>query len=367
LKIAYFVHDLNDAAVARRVRMMEAGGLSPVVLGFRRGVASPSDIHGFPVVDLGRTADARLAQRARAVGRNLLAGGKIAHAVRDCDVFLARNLESLVLAARASRGRRLVYECLDVHRTLLGSRWLDRAVQWAEARLLRRVQLLLVSSPAFVSEHFDRRAAFRAPSLLVENKVFATDESLPLSPRISGPPWRIGWFGMLRCRRTLELLTALVKAAGGGVEVLIAGKVAESEFDDFYADVTEVPGLKFIGAYSPADLPDLYRRVHFAWAIDYFEEGLNSSWLLPNRLYEASYHGAIPIALNDVQTAAWLARRDAGIIINDPLPDLLALLQGFSIEDYERERSRMARISISDLRITQPDCISLARALGGAA
>lgn len=367
MKIAYFVHDLNDAAVARRVLMMQAGGLTPVVLGFRRSAAPPDDIHGFPVVDLGRTADARLAQRAGAVARNLFDGGKITRAVRDCDVFMGRNLESLMLAAHASRGRRLIYECLDVHRTLLGSRRLDRAVQWVEARLLPQVQLLLVSSPAFVSEHFAKRKALSAPSLLVENKVIGTDDGLSLSPRLAGPPWRIGWFGMLRCRRTLDLLIALVKASGGAIEVLIAGKVAESEFDDFYGKVSGLPGLDYVGAYTRTDLPDLYRQTHFAWAIDYFEEGLNSSWLLPNRLYEASYHGSIPIALKGVQTAAWLAQRDAGIILADPLPDLLALLQAFTIGDYERERSRLARIATSDLRITQPDCEMLAHALGGVA
>lgn len=366
MKIAYFVHDLNDAAVARRVAMMQAGGLTPVILGFRRSPVAPRDIHGFPVVDLGRTADARLLQRAGAVLRNMFDGRKIRQAVADCDIFMGRNLESLVLASRASKGRRLIYECLDIHRTLLGARRLDRAVQWVEAQLLRRVELLLVSSPAFLSEHFAKRRSLTAPSMLVENKVFGNDNA-PIFRRNEAPPWRIGWFGMLRCRRSLDMLTEIARRSEGRIEILIAGKVAETEFDDFHGQVARTPGLEYAGPYTPAELPQLYGRTHFAWAIDYFEAGLNSSWLLPNRLYEASYHGSIPIALDDVQTGMWLKERDAGILVSDPVEDLLARFASFSPEDYRREWTRLARINPADLRITEPDCAQLASALGGRA
>ena len=40
--------------------------------------------------------------------------------------------------------------------------------------------------------------------------------------------------------------------------------------------------------------------VHFTWAIDFYEAGANSDWLLPNRLYEGGAHGAVPIALAGV-------------------------------------------------------------------
>ena len=72
LRVAYIVHDINDPAVARRVTMLRAAGAEPVVLGFRRDDRTPADISGAPWVDLGQTRDARLAQRALAVARNLL-------------------------------------------------------------------------------------------------------------------------------------------------------------------------------------------------------------------------------------------------------------------------------------------------------
>nr|WP_047168801.1 hypothetical protein [Sphingomonas sp. Y57] len=370
MKVAYFVHDLNDAAVARRIAMMRAGGLDPVVLGFRRSPLPPADIGGAPAVDLGRTADARLGQRAAAVLSNWLCARRIAAAVEGCAIYMARNLESLILAARvASRqqGVRLVYECLDIHRTLLGRRRVDRLIQRIERSHLDRIDLLVTSSPAFLSNYFTQRLAPGDPVLLVENKVLgiAGPAARPELRRDPGPPWTIGWFGMLRCRRSLAMLSTLAAQSGGAVKVLMAGRPALSEMPDFERVVRETDHLDYAGPYQPDDLPVLYRRTHFTWAIDYFEEGLNSSWLLPNRLYEGSFHGSVPIALDHVETGAWLRRRDAGILVSDPVPDLVALLGRLDEAHYAAERARVDAIPLSDLVTQSEDCAQLAAALAG--
>lgn len=372
MKVAYFVHDLHDAAVARRIAMMQAGGLEPVVLGFRRSLLAPTDIGGAPAIDLGRTADARLGQRAAAVLRNWLFVSRIGKAVEGCSVFMARNLESLILAARVAGGRRnvrLVYECLDIHRTLLGKRRVDRLIQRIEQSHLDRVNLLLTSSPAFLSNYFTPRLPPTEPALLVENKVLriAGTPSRPELERDVGPPWTIGWFGMLRCRRSLDMLAALTKLAGGKVRVLMAGKPALSEIPDFEQRVRETDGLDYVGPYGADDLPGLYRQTHFTWAIDYFEEGLNSSWLLPNRLYEGSFHGSVPIALDHVETGAWLRRRDAGILVRDPVIELATLLGRLDPQGYARERARLDQIPLADLVTRREDCDALAAALAGRA
>ncbi|KQX18080.1 MULTISPECIES: hypothetical protein [unclassified Sphingomonas] len=370
MKVAYFVHDLHDAAVARRIVMMQAGGLEPVVLGFRRSPLAPADIGGAPVVDLGRTADARLGQRAAAVLRNWLFASRIGTAVQDCSIYMARNLESLILAARVAGGRpdvRLVYECLDIHRTLLGTRAVDRLIQKIERAHLERVDLLVTSSPAFLSNYFTPRLSPPEPALLVENKVLRLAEAIarPDLPRDPGPPWTIGWFGMLRCQRSLDMLAALARQAEGRVKVLIAGKPARSEIPDFDRVVRDSDGLAYAGPYMPDDLPGLYRRTHFTWAIDYFEEGLNSSWLLPNRLYEGSFHGSVPIALDHVETGAWLRRRGAGVLLRDPVPELAALLGTLDEAGYAAERARLDHIPLPDLVTGREDCAALAAALAG--
>lgn len=350
--------------------MMRAGGLDPVVLGFHRSPLAPADIGGAPVVGLGRTADARLGQRAAAVLHNWLFASRIAQAVEGCAIYMARNLESLILAARVAgrrRGVRLVYECLDIHRTLLGHRAVDRLIQRVERSYLDRIDLLVTSSPAFMTHYFKPRLRSRKPALLVENKVLAIGGSggRPHLRRDAAPPWVIGWFGMLRCRKSLAMLVSLAERGRGRIKVLIAGKPALTEMADFERVTREARHVEYAGPYRAEDLPGLYRRTHFTWAIDYFEEGLNSSWLLPNRLYEGSFHGSVPIALANVETGAWLRRHDAGILVRNPVSELMALLQRFNEERYAVERARVDAIPLFDLVTRREDCAKFAAALKG--
>ncbi|MBY8829749.1 hypothetical protein [Hephaestia mangrovi] len=367
MKIAYFVHDVNDSAVERRVRMMHAAGGDPIVLGFRRGDSVTHAVDGAPVIDLGRTRDAQLAQRAAAVVGNLGRPRRMLDATAGADVVIGRNLEALALAARVKRAlprAGLVYECLDIHRTLLGTSLPARLIQAAEARLLRRVDLLLSSSPAFISDYFDHRPTLQAPRLLVENKVLALEGAPPSpAPVAAQPPWVIGWFGMLRCKKTFARLAELVNRANGFVRVLIAGRASPAEFPDFESQVAGVEGFTYRGPYKPADLPALYASCHFAWAIDYFEEGLNSRWLLPNRLYEATTFGAVPIALRSVETGRWLDRHDAGLVVDDDLDALANVLAGLDPRRYAALRDHVAAIPRRDLIADRRDCEHLMTAL----
>ena len=366
LRILYLVHDLNDAAVARRVGMLQDGGARLEIAGFYRGDAAPEKVGGTAVWSFGRSFDAQLSKRAMAVGRLVLNAGTLSRRLAAPDVIIARNLEMLAvavaLASRFASRPKVIYECLDIHRLMLGGGAKSRIMRGVERWLLARSALLIVSSPAFLEHYFQQRQTYRGPALLVENKPpAASAASVPAAtPR---PPWRIGWFGMLRCSKSLDLLSALVAASDGKVEVLLAGKPAYTEFADFDAAVATTPGLTYAGPYRLADLSDLYASVHFTWAIDYFEEGLNSSWLLPNRLYEGAAHGAVPIALAGVETGRWLKRHGAGVLIDDPAAELPSFFQGLTASLLTTLRAEVGAIAIGDLRFDRKDCRDLVNAL----
>lgn len=356
MKLAYFVHDLNDPAVRRRVRMLRAGGAEPVVLGFHRGETAPAEVSGAPAVDLGRTYDARLGHRARATALAAMTAGRWRRLLQGSEAVMARSLEMLAVAsaARVLAGLRgpLTYECLDIHRMMLGEGPKARAARAAERALMRHADLLIVSSPAFLSAYFEPRQGvrrrLRLPVRLVENKTLEVEGEAPrLAPAPApGPPWRIAWLGAIRCARSLDLLTDLARRRPDLVQVSIHGRPAYTEFTDFDAQVASAPGVTFGGAYGAEDLPRLYGQAHFCWAIDYMEEGQNSAWLLPNRLYEASRFGAAPIAIARVETGRWLAARNLGLRIEDPR-DLEAVLDGLRAQDYARLRRELEAMPTS--------------------
>jgi succinoglycan biosynthesis protein ExoL len=207
---------------------------------------------------------------------------------------------------------------------------------------MRRVALLVVSSPGFVSHYFSAFHPRLPPLYLLENKLMFS-EALPRGePTTCAPPpppagpWKIGWFGVIRCPRSLAALAALSRSSGGGVEVVIAGKIADNLEPIFEAVLRDAPGLTYLGAYDRArDLARLYGGVHFTWAVDFYEAGGNSDWLLPNRLYEGGYWRSVAIALAGVETGRWLARQGMGVLIGEAFEDdLHAIFQSMGADAY---------------------------------
>jgi hypothetical protein len=373
LRLVYMVHDLGDPAVARRLAMLRPWLASAVVIGFHRAEPAPAEVAGWPAISLGRTSDGRLGHRMLAVLRARATLRRLRRHVVGATVVMARQLEMLALA-RAARDRfagsaTLAYECLDIHSLMVAPSVIGRALRWLEARLLRSTDLLIVSSPAFLREHLQPlHGALLPPTCLIENKVLRTDltTSQSVCSRQAGPPWRIGWYGVLRCRRSLELLAELTRRLPGRVVVELRGRPARSAIPDFDAIVAAAPGLSFLGPYDrQRDLARIYQAVHFTWAIDFYEAGGNSRWLLPNRLYEGGLHGAVPIALATVETGAWLARHNAGVLLGDPpADDLLRYFSALQPDDYVAAARDLAAVPRAAWIDDGDDGSRLARALG---
>ena len=176
-------------------------------------------LDGLETIELGRTMDARLGQRVIAVLRAAAHGGNWQDQLVGSAVFVARQLEMLAVASLARRRiaprAPLVFECLDIHRLMLTRQPIGTTLRMLERHLLKSCSLLIVSSPAFLSNHFARYRPALPPQLLLENKVLAEDVPSGVLEQIAqrraagpvpGPPWRIGWFGVIRCSRSLQLL-----------------------------------------------------------------------------------------------------------------------------------------------------------------
>jgi succinoglycan biosynthesis protein ExoL len=373
MNIAYFVHNLNDPAVHRRVRMLHSGGAKITLIGFFRG-EPPGPVEGCAPILLGRTHDARLLQRAAATAMAAFGNGRLRSILADADVVMARQLELLAIAARARRrlapSATLVYECLDIHRLMIARGAVGRALRLLEGRLLRQCQLLVVSSAGFVREYFSKFHRSLPPVLILENKVLSQEigytsasHALACPP---APPWRIGWFGNVRCRRSLIMLSELTRLFPGKVEVLIRGRPAYTAIPDFDEKVAAHPGITFLGPYDRSrDLPRIYGEVHFAWAIDFFEAGGNAEWLLPNRIYEGSMFGVVTLALASVETGRWLADHGVGALLSEPLESsLVRFFQGLDENGYLAARTAVQGLPSEALMDSASDCERLVRTLG---
>lgn len=365
LNVLYLAANIGDAAVARRVAMLSRGGASISIAGFRRaGSAAPSFAE---YLELGETFDARFVQRILSVIRASGRLGELTRNRRAPDLIIARNLEMLFLAMRLRSfwpDVPIAYECLDIHRLMLRTDTIGRMMRGLERHLARGASLLLISSPAFAREYFDKVNVLDLPVLLIENKVFGVPHVRGRNPVLASggsAPLTIGWFGALRCQKSLAILQRFAQEMDGRVEVILRGRPAYTEFADFDAAVSASPQLRYAGPYrSPDDLASIYGDVQLCWAIDFFEEGLNSRWLLPNRVYEGCLNGAVPIALAGTETAAFLDALGLGIILPDTEPATLKRMVGDLTPQRLRElAAAVAAAPVGAFACDDADCRAL--------
>ncbi|MES1201818.1 MAG: hypothetical protein ABUS57_10265 [Pseudomonadota bacterium] len=359
MSIAYFAHELADPAVQKRVKMLQAGGGDVALLGFERARFA-GDTQTAHV--LGRTANGKLLSRVFSVLLALPRAWRLRTVWGKADALLARNLEMLAivtLLTALSRSRaRIVYECLDIHRMMLAKGPVGAVMRALERACLARVALIVTSSPAFDVHYFRAMQGYRGETLILENKVLAlTGETRAREAPLAGPPWTIAWCGVLRCRASLQLLRRLADEHSDLVRIELWGAPALDQIPDFHEIVDGSPQMNFHGRYKPEDLPRIYNCAHFVWAIDYYEAGGNSDWLLPNRLYEGLYYGAPPIAVAGVETARWLARNKVGIVLDEPLYEsAVAVLQACTPAQYEALRRDAQNVDPQSVAMTLDAC-----------
>ncbi len=255
--------------------------------------------------------------------------------LRACDVIYARNFDMMAIATMAKwlsrSSAQLAYEVLDVQRVFVGTGAINAMFRWCERRLLAACDMLVVSSPMFMTRYFAPRQGYSGAWYLLENKVaasqFAQNPELRTRAPASGPPWIIGWFGTLRCARSLGILSRLAAAHPDKVTVHIRGTLSEEDIpkEALQAATTGRPNFQYLGPYeSPRDLPEIYGQIHFTWAIDYLDAGSNSDWLLPNRLYEGGLFNAISIARDGTATGDKVARDGLGVALKEPIDESLS-------------------------------------------
>jgi succinoglycan biosynthesis protein ExoL len=151
---------------------------------------------------------------------------------------------------------------------------------------------LVVTSRAFIEDYYLPLIGKRLPeSFVLENRVDAAETG----PRLQSPghagdgPIRIGYFGLLRCQRSLQILTAAARAAPERISVIVRG---HCQIDKYTCDrATELPNFRIGGPYrSPDDLAELYSNCDVVWSCYPYEPAnVNSRLAQTNRFYEACY------------------------------------------------------------------------------
>lgn len=356
LRVAVFGFDLAEAAQIRRIRSLIALGCD-VTSFCQRREGSPDIVPDWPNIDLGLVRHNDIRGRALGAARSVRRAMSGWRALSDAQVIIARNLDMAMIALAARRlaairsGRRaapLVYECLDIHGLMTRQDRTGRLMRAAERQVLSRAALLVVSSPGFIRHHFASVQDYGGPTALVENKLWlgldpAGRPQRPAPGIAAKGPLTIGLVGSIRCQASVDLLIRTADLMGERLRVRIAGALHDHALRGFHRAVAARTNVDWVGPYDyPQGLAQAYAGCDLVWAQDLWQRGTNSDWLLPNRIYEASWCGCPQIALSQTQTGRRIAAQALGWTIDAPSPDALAgLLSSLSPADLAGRRTAL--------------------------
>jgi hypothetical protein len=107
----------------------------------------------------------------------------------------------------------------------------------------------------------------------------------------SNKEFSIGYFGVLRCKKTLKILKILAEKGQGRIKIYLRGQVGIKTKEE-YDELVAVKGVVNGGPYVvPDDLFEMYNKVDMVWACYPYqgEKTGNWCWAKTVRFYEACY------------------------------------------------------------------------------
>ena len=343
----------TDARSVKRIAALASHGWH--VLGFtfhrERGQADPPP--EWENVHLGNTYSRRYFHRARAVVRGfwiiLRHRRRIAHGACLYTINVDNALLGLFARFVCRRRIPLVVEIADIQPVMNGTGLRSLVLRAMERFVLRRCQLLLTTSPAFVENYFEPVQRYREPVFLMENKVYPAAPLIAVrSPRAvpvrAGAPWVIGFFGVLRCERSMALICRLAAALPEKVSFLLRGVPAGIDAEQFHRNISAHPNIHYGGPYRyPDELPALYGAIDLNWCFDFSASGANSAWLLPNRIYEGGLYHCPALACAGTETGRWVETNGCGKSFGEGLyENLYAFLDTLTTADWHNLRDKCA-------------------------
>ncbi len=350
--IAYFAGDATNPTVRLRIASFLREKIDVTGFTFRRDKFHSDFVPFWNNVELGVTKDRKYYSRLTTILKGLRIMWRHRARLREVDVLYARLFDSAFLAMLMAKilrlDARLVYEIEDVHDVFFRQTLGARIMRFLERRILANADLVVLPSPGFAEGYLVPYQGYDRPYFLLENRIQLDEippKDAPPSARAeawkqSNDRWVIGWFGTLRCRKSMRLLSEIAERLGDKVLIYTRGFPTETGLEAYMEIVDRYPNWVHEGPYlMPDDLEDLYGRVHFVWCLDFYDENGNSELLLACRMYHGGYFGAVPLFTEQSQMARHLAPHGIGHAISDPYVDQVCeLIEGMEWDTYLKER-----------------------------
>lgn len=348
LRILTVLPVLGQPRDSKRIDMLVSLGFDVSVAAFNRAYHS-GRVPSRPTQIIGTISHGKYLQR---IGRLITALPKLRRAMRGRDIVYASSPDMALLAMIAGvfMGKKFILEVGDVREIQTAEGLKGRLVRIVDRVLTNRCSLLVVTAVGFLDNYYRNWLRSDVPAIVVENKIEASLTSarpeavrgnLPQGRPFIDRPLRIGYFGLLRCQWTWDVLKAFALKHPKDVEIVMAGYPMEPA--DIAEQAKSIPNVIYSGEYkSPNDLPRLYGAVDLVWACYKFigPRDWNLKWARPNRFYESCYFGRPLISRLGSSDSKEVDRLKIGFNIRThEISEVVAELDSITAEMVEQWRS----------------------------
>jgi len=240
-------------------------------------------------------------------------------------------LDMTLIAIFSSLGSQtsIVYEVADIRSLMLKKSIAGRFSRWLERIVVQYIDSVVVTSPLYIQHYFLDFQGIKSIEKfhVLENKLskkqiaqLTFNQVLDSEIAESGTKRKIviGYFGLLRCARSIEILRKLANTSYKGFEfhINIHGKtMGEVDNDDLIGN----QNIEYFGEYKwPDDLAAMYQKVDIVWACYPYGDSVpgNWQWAKTNRFYEACVFSKPMIVLKNSGDAEAVRKYGIGVEVD---------------------------------------------------
>jgi len=320
---ALFILPTLDRSVGRHfthIRLWRKNGGKTTVAAFARGNVTVWD-NKVDIV-LGQLKSNNILSRLPAYKRAI---DDLIRVVREHDVVFVYTLDNFVfvwmskIAARSDI--KIILFITDIRPKFIGDSLFNQITQSFLKFSFEQSELVLVTSRYYIEEFATKYLGSHPDQWFeIENRVDSEIVDFDAGFSVSRDhPYQIviGYFGLIRCARSVEILLSAVNQSRGNVKVIMRGILSVPP--ELQEEIADNPWILYRGPFNnPADLGEIYGSVDIVWTCYPYStatEG-NHMWAKTNRFYEAGYFKKPMIASLNTKDGDYVATEGIGLVVD---------------------------------------------------
>lgn len=335
MNILFFTTALEHTTFRKTAKMLQDEGAEVKILGFTRNNFPVSELNDVAIESLGTISHGNYLQRLMRLFKLL---PLIRREAKQYDVIYTFTLDTLLICRLSLifKKKIWVYQIQDIRAAYFGDSIKSRVLKSLEKIIINRVNVVVVSSLNYYTDHFKPLYNLNKKKLVVIENKLLKDSITKIKHPIVNNQFVIGYFGVMRCNRSWKILHQLALNNIDKIKLYLRGKPIIEP--DMQAIVDSIDNITFGGLYkSPDELDVLYNNVDIVWAAYPYSDSVNGNWKYARtiRFYESLAYGKPVIVQKGTPQEADVIKYNIGLIID--------------MKNVDETINRLSMISIEDL------------------